>query len=70
MLSAEINGGSEVVPDPRYDVNSEVGAGLLEDLAIGRPGCSISEAIGHADLIIVPGYEAAISEVVGLEGDC
>ena len=76
-MSAEINGGSEVL-DPRY-VNSEVGGGLaigtgycipgesggLEDLAIVS-GCTISEAIGLVELIIVPGYD--ISEVEGLEG--
>ena len=72
-MSAEINGGSEVL-DPRY-----VGGGLavgpgyfisgesggLEDLAIVS-GCTISEAIGLVELIIVPGY--TISEVEGLEG--
>lgn len=65
IVSAEINGGSEVVRDPWRCVNSDsVGPGL-EDLAIGPPGYCISgELEGLEDLSIVPG--CTISEAMGL----
>ena len=56
IVSAEINGGSEVVCDPRYVNSGSVGPGL-EDLAIAGPGYCISGEPGGGleDLSIVPG---------------